>query len=111
VKRGVAILVLEIDVGFLFYALHESQIPAVDGCQVQNVLAFRIGYSQIEPLVFQKLCDFWFILKIGIGQGVALQRVVIIEDEVAPKRYSFDKASYCFFVAFAWVILEVLIMK
>jgi len=81
VEGSVSELIHKIDICFLFEAFHKSLLPLVDGSQMQNILAFRVGYAQIEAFVLQNLCDLYLIFKVGVDEWVAFERIVIVEDQ------------------------------
>jgi hypothetical protein len=100
-KGSVSKLINKIDICFLFEALHKSLLPLVDGSQMQNILAFGVGDAKIEAFILQYLCDVNLIFKVGINEGVAFERIVIVENKFISEWYFLYESADCFLVAFA----------
>ena len=85
-QGSVAVLVDLVDIYLLAQALQESLLPLVNGRQMQYVLALGVRHSQVEPEALQHLRTLALVLEVGVGQSIALQRVVIVEKEVVLER-------------------------
>jgi hypothetical protein len=64
-KRCVAELVSLLMINFFVDSCHKGFSSSVNSCQMQQILSFAIEHSNKEAVLFQKLSDLRFILKIG----------------------------------------------